>query len=37
MMPNVYSHTRDPWNAVAYLAGGVGGGMWWSIRSRGCD
>jgi len=31
-MPGVFTHTQDPWNAVAYLVGGVLAGMIWNWR-----
>jgi hypothetical protein len=30
-MPNVFRHTSDPWNVVAYLAVGILAGICWKI------
>jgi hypothetical protein len=33
-MPRLFTHTQDPWNAVAYLAGGVIAGVFWRRTRR---
>jgi hypothetical protein len=32
--PRLFTHTQDPWNAVAYLVGGVIAGIIWKWRAR---
>jgi membrane protease YdiL (CAAX protease family) len=33
-MPKAFAHTNNPWNVVAYLAGGVVAGIYWKVRER---